>query len=203
MIDLYSATTMNGRRAAIALAECGLVHRIHLLDLQNGDQRRPDFLKLNPSGVIPVLVDHDGGDAPIIVTQSAAIVLYCAEKTGRLIPNDPKRRRQAFEWFAHALTDVGPASSVIFQQSLAPAKSETNTAFFEQRFLRHCVNVERQLEGREFLAEQFSIADVALYPIVVVREALLDATADWPNLKAWRSRMASRPQTAAAMAAHV
>ena len=124
MIDLYSAPTMNGRRAAIALAECRLAHRVRLLDLAKGEQRRPDFVALNPSGVIPVLVDSDGpGGKPITVTQSGAIVLYCAEKSGRLIPKDRTRRSEAFQWFAQAITDVGPASSMLFQISLAPQQS--------------------------------------------------------------------------------
>jgi GST-like protein len=203
MIDLYSAATMNGRRAAIALTECGLAHRVHLLDLQKGDQRAADFLKLNPSGAIPVLVDDHGGvGTPVIVTQSGAIVLYCAEKSGRLIPSDPRRRRQAFEWFSQALTDVGPASSMIFQMSIAPEQSPANVSFFEQRFLRHCSNVDRQLDGREFIADDFSIADVALYPIIAVREALIDAAAGLANLKAWTSRIAARCHTAIAMASH-
>jgi GSH-dependent disulfide-bond oxidoreductase len=203
MIELYSAATMNGRRAAIALAECDLAHQLHLLNLEKGDQRAADFLSLNPHGTIPVLVDdHDGRATPVTVTQSCAIVLYCAERSGRLVPSDPARRRQAFEWFAQALTDVGPASSVIFQMSLAPERSAANVSFFEQRFLRHCSNVDRQLDGREFIADEFSIADVALYPIIAVRKALIDAAAGLANLKAWTTRVAMRPRTGDAMASH-
>ena len=81
MIDLFTAATMNGRRAALALAECGLAHRVHRLDLDKGDQRKSEFLAINPRGTIPVIVDESGpGGTPITVTQSAAIVLYCAEK---------------------------------------------------------------------------------------------------------------------------
>jgi GST-like protein len=203
MIELYSAATMNGRRAAIALAECELAHHLHLLDLQKGDQCADDFLKLNPCGAVPVLVDDEyGGSTPVTVTQSGAIVLHCAEKSGRLIPSEPRRRRQAFEWFAQALTDVGPASSMIFQMSIAPETSAANVSFFEQRFLKHCSNVDRQLDGREFIADEFSIADVALYPIIAIRETLLDATPGLTNLKAWKSRVAERRLTSAAMASH-
>jgi GST-like protein len=203
MIDLYSATTMNGRRAAVALAECDLAHRIHLLDLQKGEQRHSDFLILNPNGVIPVLVDSDGpGGRPITVTQSGAIVLYCAEKSGRLIPSDPVRRSDAFEWFAQALTDVGPASSVLFQMSLAPEQSAANTEFFTKRFLKHCVNVDNRLRGRAYLAEEFSIADVALYPIIAVRTSLIHATAGLSCLKDWEARISARPETSRAMSIH-
>ena len=203
MIDLYTAATINGRRAAIALAECGLTHRVHWLDLRKGEQRDPDFLALNPNGVIPVLVDStEPGSKPIIVTQSGAIVLYCAEKSGRFIPADPVCRREAFEWFAHALTDIGPASSMLFQLSLAPEQSAANTDFFTQRFLGHCANIDRRLAGRDFLAGAFSIADIALYPIVAARLALIEATPGLGHLKAWGVRIAGRPETARAMQVH-
>lgn len=199
MIDLYSAPTMNGRRAAIALAECGLDHRIHVLDLAKGEQHRPEFLKLNPNGAIPVLVDTDG---PVTLAQSGAITLYCGQKSGRLLPADPSRLSTAYEWFAQALTDVGPASSVLFQLSLAPEPSPANQTFFEQRFLKHCANADRQLSGRNHLADEFSIADVALYPIVLARAALIASTAGLDHLKAWQARIAARPLTAMAMATH-
>ena len=194
---------MNGRRAAIALAECGLAYRVHLLDLAKGEQRRADFLALNPSGAIPVLVDSDGPQGtPITVTQSGAIVLYCAEKSGRLTPKDRTQRSEALQWFAQAITDVGPASSMLFQMSLAPQQSAANLEFFRQRFLKHCANVDRRLQGRDFLADEFSIADVALYPIISVRTALIQAAAGLNWLKSWEARVASRPATATAMAAH-
>jgi GST-like protein len=203
MIDLYTAATMNGRRAALALAECGLPHRLHRLDLQKEDQRKPDFLKVNAMGTIPLIIDGTGpGGEPVRMTQSGAIVLYCAEKSGELIPHDPRRRIQAFEWFMHAVTDVGPASSAMFQLSLAPENSAANNGHFEQRFLKHCANVDTQLEGQDFLAGELSIADVALYPVIAVRSALIDETAGLANLKGWRQRIAARAQTISAMAAN-
>jgi GSH-dependent disulfide-bond oxidoreductase len=203
MIDLYTAATMNGRRAALALAECGLPHRIHRLDLQNEDQHKPDFLKINPMGTIPLIIDDTGpGGKPIRITQSAAIVLYCAEKSGKMIPHDPQRRIQAYEWFMQAVTDVGPASSAMFQLSIAPESSAANDSHFEQRFLKHCANVDAQLEGQDFLAGEFSIADVALYPVIAVRPALIDATMGLANLKRWRQRIATREQTISAIAAN-
>jgi GST-like protein len=112
------------------------------------------------------------------------------------------RRSKAFEWFAQALTDVGPASSVIFQMSLTPEKSAANMEYFCQRFLKHCVDVDRRLEGRDFLADEFSIADVALYPIIAVRAALIQTTAGLSHLRSWEARVAERPETAKAMSAH-
>ena len=203
MIGLYSATTINGRRAAIALAECRLAHSLHLLDLQQGEQRSPDFLALNASGAIPVLVDDDGpGGKPITVTQSGAIVLYCAERSGNLLPADPIRRSKAFEWFQQALTEVGPAASMIFHISLTPVQSEANVEYFCQRFMKHCISVDRRLEGRDFLADEFSIADVALYPIIAARAAMIQTAAGLGHLKSWEARVAARPETARAMSAH-
>jgi GST-like protein len=203
MIDLYTAATMNGRRAALALAECGLPHRCHRLDLQQGDQHKPDFIEMNPQGTIPLIIDDAGpGGEPIRITQSGAIVLYCAEKSGTLIPHDPRRRSEAFEWFMQAVTDVGPSSSAMFQLSLAPENSAANNSHFEQRFLKHCTNVDARLEDRDFLAGEFSIADIALYPVIAVRSALIDATTGLANLKGWRQRIATRAQTISAMAAN-
>jgi GST-like protein len=203
MIDLYTAATMNGRRAALALAACELPHRFHRLDLQKDDQHSPGFLEINAMGTIPVIIDDAGPDGkPVKITQSGAIVLYCAEKSGALIPRDPQRRITAFEWFMQALTDVGPASSAVFQLSMAPEQSAANDGHFEQRFLRHCANVDRQLEGQDFLAGEFSIADVALYPVIAVRAALVNRSAGLANLKEWQHRIASRPQTISAMAAN-
>jgi GSH-dependent disulfide-bond oxidoreductase len=203
MIDLYAAATINGRRAALAAAECGLAYRLHRLDLAKGDQRQPDFLAINPNGTIPVLVDDDGPDGrPITIVQSGAIVLYCAEKSGQLIPRDPRRRIEAFAWFMQAITDAGPASSILFQLSLAPEPGAVNADFFTQRFLKACANVDRRLDGRDYLAEEFSIADIALYPIIKARSGVIDRATGLGHLKAWERRMAARQQIVMAIAAN-
>jgi GST-like protein len=203
MIDLFTAATMNGRRAALALTECGLAHRVHRLDLDNGDQRKPEFLAISPRGTIPAIIDENGPDGtPITVAQSAAIVLYCAQKSGKLMPQDLQERMEALDWFMHAVTDLGPASSALFQLSLAPDKSAANTNHFERRFLKHCSDIDARLQGRSYLTGEFSIADVALYPVVLARAALIEVTAGLSNLKAWQQRVAGRAQTANAIAAN-
>jgi GST-like protein len=201
MIELYTAATMNGRRAALALAECGLAHNVQRLDLQKQDQRQPDFLRINPSATIPVIVDPAGpGGNSIRIAQSGAIVLYCAEKSGKLIPHDPPRRIEALEWFMQAVTDVGPTSSALFHQSLAPEHSAPNIGYFERRFLKTCADADRRLEGRDYLAGEFSIADIALYPVIAGRSALIQNTAGLAHLKAWQQRIAARPLIVSAMA---
>jgi len=203
MIDLYTGPTGNGRRAALALAESGLAHTVHRLNLQKGDHKQPEFLKINPSGAIPAIVDTDGpGGKPLMLAQSGAIVRYCAEKSGRLIPGDPQRRIEAFEWFMQAVTDVAPASAAIFYLSQAPEKSAANTAFLEQRFMTYCANADRHLEGREYLAGEFSIADIALYPVAHSRKAMIDAAPGLTNWKAWERRAAARPQVIAGLEAN-
>ena len=118
------------------------------------------------------------------------------------MPHDPQRRIEALDWFMHAVTDLGPASSALFQLSLAPEKSAANVHHFEQRFLKHCADIDRRLQGRSYLAEEFSIADVALYSVVLARAALIESADGLLNLKAWRQRIAAREQTASAMAAN-
>jgi GST-like protein len=204
MIDLYASGTINGRRAALALAECELPHRIHHLNLERGDQKAPSFVQINPRGQIPVIVDHDA-DAqlnPISVSQSGAIVLYCAEKSGKLLSSDIAARAKAFEWFAHALSDAGSTSSALFQLSLAPAVRAETVSYFKQRLLRHFSHCDAQLKAWPYLAGEFSIADVALFPIVAAPWALLKDSEDgFIDRKAWAQRMFLRPNVARVMAA--
>jgi len=195
MLDLYTAGTGNGFRAAIALAESGVPHRVHKIDLAKGEQKTLEFLKRNPAGAIPVLVDSDGpGGKELTLCQSGAIVLYLADKSGRFLPKDPARRALALQWFMQASTDVAPSSGMIHMSNSAlPDKSPANTAFFENRllgFLRAC---DRQLAGQDFLVGEISVADLALYPVVSTRKPLIDKAGDMPNLSRWAAAMAARP----------
>ncbi len=195
MIDLYTASTGNGRRATIALEECGLAYRVHKLDLAKGDGKKPEFLKIIPAGAIPAIVDPEGpGGKPVTLVQSGAIVLYAAEKSGKLIPKDPVKRAEAYQWFMQAATDVAPTSSNIFYiSSHVPVKDPANTGYFEQKLITQFGVVDKQLEGRDYIAGDFSIADIALYPVAAGRKTLLDAAPGLANLKAWAARMAARP----------
>ena len=203
MIDLYTSATGNGRRAALALAECGLAHVVHRLDLKAEDHKKPEFLKINPAGSIPVIVDEKGpGGRPINIAQSGAIVLYCAEKSGKLIPSDPKSRIEAYEWFMQAATDAAPASSVLFYLTQLPEQNSATNTYFQQRLLKYCAIADQRLDGRDYLAGEFSIADLALYPVVLARKATIDAAPGFANLKAWERRIAVRPHTVSAIAAN-
>jgi len=203
MIELYTAQTSNGHRAAIMLEECGLPYRVHRLDLFKGEQQHPDYLRLNPAGQIPTIVDPDGpGGKPLTLTQSAAIALYLAEKTGRFLPQYPLRRVQAFQWLMFTVTDVAPASTAIFFQSaLLPDKSPANQAWHEQRLLRFFRLADSRLAGREWLADELSIADFALYPIYAGRKTVIEAAGGLQVLARWGAALAARPGVARGMQA--
>jgi len=150
MIDFYTADSSNGQRVAIMLEECGLPYKLVKLDLMGGEQRKPEFLKVNPAGAIPAIVDPDGpGGKPLSLAQSAAIVLYLAEKTQHFLPQDSARRAEALQWLMQATTDTAASSLGIFLLStFAPEKSDANVAFFEERVLRKAAHPDRILHRR-------------------------------------------------------
>ena len=201
MIDFYTFATSNGQRAAILLEECALPYRVHWIDLMKGEQNAAAFLEVNPAGAIPVIVDTDGpGGKPLTLAQSGAIVIYLAEKAGRFIPADPVRRLIALQWLLQATTDAARASSAIFLVStMVPEKAPGNTAFFEQQCLRYLRSADARLAERDYLADELSIADFALYPVYAVRKALVDKAGDLPHLTRWGGAMAARPAVARAM----
>jgi len=195
MIDLYMWGTGNGLRASVALAETGLAHRVRKVDLTKGEQRTPEFLKLNPAGVIPVIVDQDGpGGKALTLTQSGAIVVYCCEKAARFIPTDPLRRARAGQWFLQAASDIGPTGGTVFQLEVAaPEKSPAIIDFFKRRLIAYFRHVDQHLAGRDYLADEVSFADFMLYPNYALRKAMVDAAGGMENLRRWGERMAARP----------
>ena len=201
MIDLYTAGTANGHRAAIALEESGLAYRAHKLNLQAGDQRKPEYLKINPAGAIPAIVDDEGpGGKPLALAQSGAIVLYVAEKSGKFLPKDPARRAVALQWLLHACSDVAGGSGTLFQLSMvAPEKSAPNVEFFEKRLVNALRAADARLADREYLADEISVADFALYPVVATRKPVIEKHGGLPNLAKWAERMAARPGVAKGM----
>ena len=201
MIDFYTFPTSNGQRAGIMLEECGLPYRVRPVDLSKGEQRSAEFLEVNPAGAIPVIVDPEGpGGKPLALAQSAAILVYLAEKSGRFLPADGARRYLALQWTMHAASDCAASTGSIFLLSaLAPEKSATNVKWFEERLLRQFRVADARLAGREWLADELSIADFALYPVVTLRKTLIDAAGDLQNLARWAAALAARPAVARAM----
>lgn len=203
MIDLYTAPTANGHRAAVILEEAGLAYRVHKLDLMKGEQRTAEYLAINPAGLIPAIVDYDGpGGKPVTLSQSGAIVLYVAEKVDRFIPSDAQRRAQAYRWFMHACVDCAATSGAIFQlANMVPEKSAANVEFFENRLLRFLRTCDQHLASAEYLAGELSIADFSLYPVYAARKALVERAGDLAHLTRWATLMAARPALAKGMRA--
>ena len=202
MIDFYTAATSKGQRVAITLEELGLPYTAHKLSLPNGDQKKPEYLAINPVGMIPAIVDHDGpGGKPFSLAQSGAIVMYLAEKTGKLLPGDAAKRAVARQWLMQACADCAGASSAIFlSNGMVPDKSPANVAFFETRLLRFFGDIDARLNGRDFLADELSIADLALYPIYAARKGLAERAGGLNNLVRWGAMMAARPAIVKGMA---
>jgi GST-like protein len=188
MIDLYTAPTGNGLRAAVALAESGLPYTVHKLDLGKGEAKTPEYLKINPAAAIPAIVD-----GPVTVTQSGAITLYVAEKSGKFLPKDPGKRAEALQWFMQACTDIGPTGGTLFQlNNNAPEKSPAIIGFFETRLISALKVVDGQLAGKDFVVGELSIADLALYPAIAARKPMVEK-AGLANLLRWMGAMAARP----------
>lgn len=196
MIDLYTFGTGNGLRASVALAESGLEHRIHLVDIYKGQSRTPEFLKLNPAGSIPVLVDSSGpGGEPLTLSQSGAIVLYVAEKCGRFLPKDAALRAKTLQWFAMAVSDVSCAGTAYFlTANAAPDKSAKNTEFWENRLLGYVRVFDQQLVGKSYImGDELTVADLALYPAIHPRLPVIEKAGGNERFFDWVTRMQARP----------
>ena len=195
MIDLYLAGTANGYRAAVALEEAGLPYRIHKIDLGKGESHTPEFLKLNPAGLIPVIVDQDGpGGKPLTLAQSGAIILYAAEKAGKLLPRDAARRAMAMQWFTQGLSDVAGTSGALFRcENSVPEKIAANTEYFRKRLLGFFSVCDAHLADHDFLADEFSVAELMLYPNFAARKPMLDEAGGLANLQRWGAVVGARP----------
>jgi len=196
MIDAYTAATSNGLRAAIALAESGLPHTIHKVDLSKGDQKTPKFLKMNPAGQIPVIVDNDVADGPLTLIESTAILIYVAEKSGKLLPAGAGARARVFEALATAMTDVyAPFNALFHIQDDFPGKVPDEViADFDKRIRAALTRLDERLAKSEWIAGDFSIADIALYCNVWRLKTALNRTfPDLANLQRWFTAIANRP----------
>ncbi len=192
MIDLYTAGTPNGYKASIALEELALPYAVHPIDLSQLEQKQDWFLKLNPNGRIPVIVDRDNDDH--VVFESGAILLYLAEKTGRLLPKDPTARSQVIQWLMFQMGGIGPMqgqANVFYRYAPKPIPYAIERYQKETRRLYEVL--DRRLGGREYLVDDYSIADIASFTWVRVHDwsgVSLDGL-EW--LERWLARIEARP----------
>ena len=190
MIDLYTWTTPNGRKASIALEEMGLDYTAHAINIGEGEQLAPDFLKISPNNKIPAIVDNDTGQS---LMESGAILLYLAEKTGRFMPTDTAARWQAMEWLMWQMGGFGPFLGQVhhfvhYNRGKAPYAEER----FSKEALRLYKVLDTHLAKRDFVAGDYSIVDMAIWPWASRFEWQEIDLASFPNVRDWYVRIAER-----------
>lgn len=196
MIDLYYWTTPNGHKITIFLEETGLQYTLKPVNIGAGEQFKPDFLVISPNNRIPAIVDRrpdDGGD-PIAIFESGAILEYLSEKTGRLIPGDLRQRWQAIQWLHWQMGGLGPmlGQNHHFRQ-YAPEKLPYAIDRYTLEAERLYGVLDEQLRDRDYLAGEYSVADIACYPWIVPHERQGQNLDDFPNVKRWFQTIGERP----------
>ena len=191
MIDLYTFNTPNGRKASIMLEELGLDYKVHKIDITKGEQFNPDFVAINPNSKIPAIVDRD---ADITVFESGAILIYLAEKTGKLLSTELKQCFQTIEWLMFQMGSVGP----MFGQynhfyKYAPEKIPYAIARYQKETLRLYDVLNTQLAKTEYISGDYSIADIAIYPWIAAYEFMELTLDQHPELKRWYETIQYRP----------
>ncbi|EPG65784.1 glutathione S-transferase family protein [Leptospira wolffii] len=193
MIELYTAGTPNGKKVSIMLEELGLPYNVHPINLGKLEQKEEWYLKINPNGRIPAIVDTDNGNFPVF--ESGAILIYLAEKTGKFLPKDPKERSIAIQWLMFQMGGVGPmqgqANHFI---KFAPEKIPYAMKRYYDETKRLYSVLERRLSESEYLAgNELSVADIATWPWVKGRSYIDLGLEDYPKLKAWEEKLGNRP----------
>ncbi|MSO89889.1 MAG: glutathione S-transferase family protein [Rhodospirillaceae bacterium] len=195
MIALYTAGTPNGHKISIMLEEVGLPYTVHKIHILKGEQFAPDFVAINPNSKIPAIVDSDGPDGkPITLFESGAILLYLADKTGKLIPADRRGHWEVVQWLMFQMGGVGP----FFGQAhhfMRFAKEKLPYAIERYRTeTRRLYGVlDRHLAERDYLAGDYSIADIATFPWVTRHDWQEVALEEFPNVEKWFDAIAARP----------
>ena len=195
-IDFYYSPTPNGWKISIMLEECELPYNTILMDLKKGDQFQSDFLRISPNNRMPAIVDYNGKSAPVTIFESGAILLYLAEKTGKFIPNSKLGKKKVMEWLFWQVGNLGPMGG---QHShfwnYAPESERDGYAAnrYAEEYDRCFEVLERQLEGQEYIVNEYSIADIISWPWVLIAKAMGRSLDAYPNVTNWRQRVKERP----------
>jgi len=203
MIDLYYWPTPNGHKVTIFLEETGLEYRIVPVNIRKGDQFASDFLKISPNNRMPAIVDHEGpGGKPYSLFESGAILLYLAEKTGKLMPSEMGARYRVVEWLMFQMANVGPMLGQAGHfRSAAPEKIPYAIERYTNESRRLFSVMDKRLADHSYLADNYSIADIANYPwIVAALKAQPEQLDTRPHLKRWIDALAARPAVQRGMA---
>jgi GST-like protein len=201
MIDLYTWTTPNGRKVSIMLEELGLPYRVHAVNIGQGDQFKPEYLRINPNGKIPSIVDPDGPDSkPIAMMESGAILIYLARKTGKLLPAG-RKEYETLQWLMFQMGGVGPMFGQV-HHFLRAAKEQVPYAIerYSKETKRLYGVLNERLKANDYLSGEYSIADVATYPWVARYEWHKTDLDDFPAVKRWFDTISARPAVKKGMA---
>jgi glutathione S-transferase/GST-like protein len=192
MIELFTSPTPNGWKVSIALEEMGLPYTVKPIDLRKNEQKEDWFLALNPNGRIPVIVDHDNKD--FAVFESGAILIYLAEKSGKLLPSDANERSRVLQWLMFQMGGVGPMmgqANVFYRY--APEKIEYAIQRYQRESRRLFEVLESRLKDHEFLTDEYSIADIANWSWVHTYKWSGSSVEGLPGLQRWLDAIAARP----------
>jgi len=191
MIDLYTWTTPNGRKVSILLEELGLPYTAHSIDISKGQQFQPDFLKISPNNRIPAIIDRDNG---FHLMESGAILLYLAEKTGKLLPTQMQARYRVIEWLMWQMGGPGP---MLGQVHHFVKYNKGKAPYAEERYLAEAHRLygvlDRRLSERDYVVDAYSVADIAIWPWISRFEWQTIDLNQYPNVKRWYLAIAARP----------
>ncbi|MEM6639407.1 MAG: glutathione S-transferase N-terminal domain-containing protein [Pseudomonadota bacterium] len=193
-ISLYTAPTPNGRKVSIALEEMALPYDVITLSFAKHEQKSPSFLKISPNGRIPAIVDRRDGEHAVF--ESGAILIYLAERSGQFLARDTKQRSETLQWLMYQMSAVGPMFGQTFSfMNMAKENPEAQKRFFAESE-RICEVLDRRLAQTEFVAGDYSIADIALYPWLKVAPAIGLQTSQFAHIDRWMASIGQRPAVA-------
>jgi GST-like protein len=210
MIDLYTWPTPNGHKIHIMLEECGLDYAVHPINIRAGEQFGEDFLRISPNNRIPAMIDRDGiGGQEIAVFESGAMLLYLADKAGKFLPSadrDPKGRYEVLQWLMWQMGGVGPmfGQAGHFRNYARERESDDRLQYGIDRYTNEAHRLygvlDRRLDGRDYVAGDYSIADMAIWPWCRAPERRGIDHAEYPHVQRWFDRLAARPAVQRAVA---
>ena len=190
MIDFYTWTTPNGRKVSILLEELGIDYEVHSINITQGDQNSPAFLKISPNNKIPAIVDRDNG---MSLMESGAILVYLAEKYGKFLPKDRTARAKVNEWLMWQMGGFGPILGQAHHfLHFNPGKSDYAEERFRSEVARLYGVLDRRLEGRDYICDDYSIVDMACWPWVSRYEWQQVNLTAYPNVRSWYQRLLAR-----------
>jgi GSH-dependent disulfide-bond oxidoreductase len=201
MIQLYTWATPNGKKVSVMLEEVELSYEVHPINIAKGDQLKPEYLAINPNNKIPAIIDTDGPDGkPLKLFESGAILMYLADKTGKFLPQDMAKRYEVIQWLMFQMGGVGP----MFGQANYFYRLEEKVPFAIERYYKEAIRLykvlEQTLAQRDYLAGEYSIADIATYPWVGRHDGHNVRLEEFPNVKRWFDAISQRPAVKRGMA---